>query len=57
MKQGTTNITGPRKLSECFASQENAKAVAILFSYHIAKILPNSILGTLDMSGHFQQKR
>ena len=34
----------PLKISECFASQQNTKAVATLFSKDIAKILQNKIL-------------
>ena len=35
----------PLKISECFASQQNTKAVAAVYSSDIAKILPNSYFG------------
>ena len=37
--------TPVKYLPEYFASQQNAKAVATLFSYYIAKILPTSYFG------------
>ena len=30
-EQVTTNMTGPRKISECFASKQNTKADATVF--------------------------
>ena len=56
-------MTRPRKLSECFASQHNTKAVATLkyFVTHLKFLMydadPNEkIMGTLTRSGQTQPK-
>lgn len=56
-------MTRPRKLSECFASQYNTKAVATLkyFVTHLKFLMydadPNEkIMGTLTRSGQTQPK-
>ena len=38
-------MTGPHKILECFESQQKTKAVAILFSLYIVRILPTFYFG------------
>ena len=47
LEQVTTNMTGSGKISEYFASQWNKKAVVIIFSHYIVKILPTSYFWVL----------
>ena len=50
-------MTGPHIISEYFVSQKKTKTVEILFFKDIAKNYQLPILGTLDMTGHFSQKK
>ena len=48
-------MTGPHKISECFASQQNTKQLQQCFLNILQKYYQLPILGILDMSGHFHQ--
>ena len=50
-------MTRTLRKKQSFASQQNAKAVATLFLKIMQKYYQLRILGTLDMSGHFHEKR
>ena len=50
------NIFKASKVSECFGSQQNTKAVATLFLNILLKFNKRPFLGNFDMSGYFLQK-
>ena len=55
--QWKTSNKDPSKISECFATGQNTKQLQHCFFKILQKYYQLPISGTLDISGHFDQKQ